>query len=361
MFSQVLHRTRAGGGPRGAGRRRLLITGTPGTGKRALGNYLAEERGFVHVDLDRASTRSHLLRSGEEALRTELAALAADSRKLVVTWTFTSEAQLPYVELMQSLGFEWIWTDSDRGAAYDALLAPGAAARGPRFVDAFEPDGRFRALETVTTELRRRRPIPLPMPTRVGVPAVSLMRPAWAGAAAFTVAAAAVAGAYIHGTFTPAQQPARVAVVHQEQPGILPVNGILVRGKSLGGVKLGDPASKVIVLWGRDYTVLAGHPTTWLYWSPTGDPFGAAVSFRNGVVTAVFTVGGIEGWRSSDGLRPGQTISRFNDPGPSTTQTACIGYGAISTRSGGAVTSIFMQGQSIYGFSLSRPYESICR
>jgi len=138
------------------------------------------------------------------------------------------------------------------------------------------------------------------------------------------------------------------------------VNGILVRGKSLGGVKLGESASAVRALWGSDYTVLPGQPTTWLYWSPTGDSFGAAVSFRHRVVTAVFTLGAITGWRTSDGVRPGQLLSTFNNPGPSTTQVACIGYGAVSTRSGSAVTSILMTGQSVYGFALTRPSEPVC-
>jgi hypothetical protein len=358
MLSQVLHRTRAGGVPRGTGRRRILITGTPGTGKRALGNYLAEERGFHHLDLDRGSMRAQFLRSGEEGLRTELAALAASNRKLVVTWTFASETQLAYVEVMQALGFEWIWTDSDRGAGYNTLIAQAATAREPRFVDAFEPDGHFRSLESVTLELRRRRPIPLPMPTKVRVPSVSRMRPVWAAVAAFAVAAAGTGGAYVAGVFTP--QAPRVVVSHQMQTGIFPVSGILVRGKSLGGVKLGESASAVRALWGSDYTVLPGVPTTWLYWSPTGDPFGAGVSFRHRVVTAVFTVGGIAGWRSTDGLRTRQLLAQFNDPGPSATQTACIGYGAVSTRSGSAVTSIFMQGNAVYGFGLTRPSEPVC-
>jgi hypothetical protein len=359
MLNQVLHRTRSSGMPRAAGRRRLLITGTPGTGKRALGNYLAEERGFVHLDLDRGSARAQFLRSGEEGLRTELATLAASNRKLVVTWTFASETQLAYVEVMQALGFEWIWTDSDRGAGYNTLIAQAATAREPRFVDAFEPDGSFRSLESVTGELRRRRPSPMPMPTKVRVPAASLMRPAWAGAAAFAVASAIFGGAYLAGALSPAE-PAR-STAHLLQVGIFPVNGILVRGKSLGGVQLGESASAVRALWGSDYTILPGQPTTWLYMSPTGAPFGAGVSFRHRAVTAVFTLGGIAGWRTNDGLRTRQLLTSFNDPGPSTTQTACIGYGAVSTRSGGAVTSIFMQGQAIYGFALTRPYEPICR
>ena len=50
---------------------------------------------------------------------------------------------------MQALGFEWIWTDSDRGAGYDA---PPKHAAEPRtqaaFVDALEFDGSFRPLES---------------------------------------------------------------------------------------------------------------------------------------------------------------------------------------------------------------------
>jgi hypothetical protein len=160
--------------------------------------------------------------------------------------------------------------------------------------------------------------------------------------------------------FTPTQ-PTRIVVARQTQPGIFPVNGVLVRGKSLGGVQLGESASDVRALWGSAYTVIGGAPTTWLYMSPTGESVGAYVSFRNGVVTAVVTLGAIEGWRTSDGLRPGQLLSRFNDPSPATTQVACNGYGAISSRTGSAVTSILTLGQAIYGFALTRPYESVCR
>ena len=121
--------------PRGGkGRRLLLITGTPGTGKRPLAGYLETQRDFVHVDLDSRETRTRLLRSGENELRSELATVTASNPKVVVTWTFTSETQLAYVEVMRSLGFEWIWMDSDRGAAFDALIARDSSVRPPRFV-----------------------------------------------------------------------------------------------------------------------------------------------------------------------------------------------------------------------------------
>jgi hypothetical protein len=133
---------------------------------------------------------------------------------------------------------------------------------------------------------------------------------------------------------------------------------VLVPGKSLGGIRLGDSGAKVLALWGRDYSRLPGRPMTWLYMSPTGDPYGAGVSFRDGKVTAIFTLGGIEGWRRSDGLRVGQLFSKFNDPKGKT--TACNGYGAISSHRADAVTSILTNGQSVYGFALTRPSEPVC-
>jgi hypothetical protein len=336
------------------GRRLLLITGTPGTGKRPLGAYLATERDFVHLDLDSRATRTKFLRAGEDELRRELDTVATGNRKVVVTWTFTSETQLAYVEVMRALGFEWIWMDGDRGAAYDAFVAE-TATNPPRFVDAFDPDGTFRALERVMDELRRRR-VPQRR-TRPKVRASRLSRPAWAGVAAFAVAGAVAGGTYLAGAFAPAPS-VRVSVAHRSQAGIFPVTGVLVPGQSLGGIRLGDSGGKVLTLWGRDFTMLPGQPMTWLYMSPTGDPYGAGVSFREGKVTAIFTLGGITGWHRSDGLRVGQLFSKFNDLNGRT--TACVGYGAISSHAPDAVTSILMQGQSVYGFALTRPSEPVC-
>ena len=38
----------------------------------------------------------------------------------------------------------------------------------------------------------------------------------------------------------------------------------------------------------------------------------------------------------------------------------CIGYGAMSMRTGQAVTSIYTTGEAVYGFALSRPSEPVC-
>jgi len=338
------------------GRRLILITGTPGTGKRPLGSYLETERGFVHVDLDNRESRTRFLLSGADALCTELATVTSTAKRIVVTWTFSAETQLEYVEAMRSLGFEWIWMDSDRGTAYDALVAQ-AATGPPRFLDDFEPAGTFRALEGVVDELRRRRRI-VKRRSRTRAGGGWMPRPALAGLVAFAAAGAALGGSYLAGAFDRAH-PVRVSVAQAKPTGIFPVNGVLVPGESLGGIRLGDSGGKVMQLWGRDYTMISGQPMTWIYMSPTGDPYGAAVSFREGKVTAIYTLGGITGWRRSDGLRVGQLFSTFNDP--QGRATACDGYGALSSHGPDAVTSILMQGQSVYGFALTRPTEPICR
>src|SRR5581483_8914394 len=284
------------------------------------------------------------------------------------TWTVASETQLPYIEALRSLGFEWVWMDSDRGAAYDAVIARDAPVKPPLFVDAFEVDGRFRALEAITGELRRRRaPLPrapLPLPrrpaARLRIAPPPFRRPAWAGVAAFAAAAAAAGGAYLAGAFAPSQT-ARVSLAHRALPAQLPVSAVFVPGKSLGGIALGATEAEVRAAWGHRFTVCQGcTPTTWFYMSPTGDPFGAGVSFRHGRVTAVFTLGSPRGWHMPDGVRVGQLLSRFNDPDPSSTATACSGYGAISTPSADAVSSILTIGQAAYGFALTPPSDPVC-
>jgi len=334
------------------GRRLLLITGTPGTGKRQLGAYLESEREFVHVDLDSRRTRAQFLRGGEDELRRELASVTTSTRKVVVTWTFASETQLAYVEVMRDLGFEWVWMDGDRGAAYDSFVDENATDP-PRFVDAFEAESRFRALEALVGELRRRRVLVPRRPRRKA----GALRPALAGLVAFTAVGAAAGGAYLAGAFTPAHT-VRVVASNPNPPGIFPVDGVLIPGESLGGIRLGDSGGKVLARWGRDFTMLPGRPMTWLYMSPTGDPYGAGVSFSDGKVIAIFTLGQIKGWHRNDGLRTGQLFEKFNDQ--SGTATACVGYGALSTRKGNVVTSILTNGQSIYGFALTRPRVPVC-
>jgi len=144
------------------------------------------------------------------------------------------------------------------------------------------------------------------------------------------------------------------------RPPALPVHGILVSGQSLGGVHLGDTANTVRVLWGHKFTICEGcKPTTWFYFRTKGDPVGAGVTFRHGRVTGIYTLGMTHGWRTADGVKVGDILSSpaLNDQGK---WKLCAGYSAKSKRSSNAVTSILTVGPAVYGFSLTRPNESIC-
>lgn len=46
---------------------------------------------------------------------------------------------------------------------------------------------------------------------------------------------------------------------------------------------------------------------------------------------------------------------------PDMTARGCVGYSAFTSRSAGAVTSVYVFGEIVYGFALSRPSEPVCR
>jgi hypothetical protein len=143
----------------------------------------------------------------------------------------------------------------------------------------------------------------------------------------------------------------------------LPQKGVLVPGKSLAGIRLGDPQPRVIQLWGEDYRVCDWcDQQTWLYTYRDPDGIGAAVSFRNNRVVAVFTLGTPFGWKTTDGLRLGEALTRADGLYESLTWKPCIGYIAMTLkRTASVVTSIYTDGNTIYGFALTHPAQPVCQ
>ena len=114
--------------------------------------------------------------------------------------------------------------------------------------------------------------------------------------------------------------------------------------------------------WGRSYricpkNVCKGTDTVWYYVYGGSEPLGAAVRFNPaGRVNAVFTLGSPAGWRSAQGLLIGQGVSDAQRLyGSNLKWSVCIGYGAMSMRTGKAITSIYTSGESIYGFAITSP------
>lgn len=143
-----------------------------------------------------------------------------------------------------------------------------------------------------------------------------------------------------------------------------PQRGVLVPGKSLAGVQLGDSQATVKARWGGRYRVCSqcGEPTWYfIYDGPKDEPLGAGVTFRAGKVAAVFTLGSPTGWHTTQGLLLGEQIDRVRELYGSLKWRLCIGYGALTMRKPGVVTSIYTNGEAVYGFALTRPYESVCQ
>ena len=149
----------------------------------------------------------------------------------------------------------------------------------------------------------------------------------------------------------------------------LPLRGVLVPGKSLAGVALGDSAASVKGRWGTSYRICkscnekTSGRETWFYtYLRDAQSLGVAVNFnRRGNVVAVFTLGSPAGWRTQEGLLLGEQIDRIKDLYGSLTWRVCIGYGALSMRRPGVVTSIYTTGEAVYGFALTVPNEPVCQ
>lgn len=354
----------------------MLLVGTPGSGKRALGNYLAERSDFIHLDFENRRIRRWVLDSGSGVLRGALRACRRERRGVVITWNVGVPGQFEQVERLRGLGFECLWLDADGGASCQTYLGERVSrARRFRVVDAFEADGRFQSLERVASTVLERPPRAALTPVlqaAVGrahrggrVIGRQIRTPVAVGVGL----AAAVAGSSLAVIFavpwsTPAAPPRHAAaaapMAFAFTPGALPRQGELVPGRSLAGIALGDTMATVRKTWGRHYVVYKS--SEWFYFLPGGNPAGAGVEFHAGKVVAVFTLGSPFGWQTDKGLKVGELLP--TPPivkHPTARWEACSGYGAHSSPAhNGAVTSIFTEGLAVYGFELSRPSVSPC-
>ena len=159
-----------------------------------------------------------------------------------------------------------------------------------------------------------------------------------------------------------------------KREGAFPKQGILVVGKSLGRVQLGQTQAQVRKLWGGDFDLCVRSfckDPTWLYFlapgtiAPDVDPVhgvvGAGVRFRNNRVVAVFTLGATLGWRTAEGLNVADPSSRVADLYGEPSYKNCIGYQAYSLRGGGDVTTIYLTSGVVYGFALTSPGIPVCQ
>ena len=141
-----------------------------------------------------------------------------------------------------------------------------------------------------------------------------------------------------------------------------PKAGVLVPGRSLGGVSPGMTESQVRDAWGSRFGVCRDcrGRTTWYFNRERFHPQGAGVELRGTRVVAAFTLWKPPGWRTSDGLALGEPEARITEVYGALTRVECGGYSALTMRSARTVTAFYVYEGRLWGFGLMRPDALVC-
>lgn len=112
----------------------VLLSGIPATGKSTYGRWLAETKGFVHVDVEAPGALvTHSLdvawrgmfKTG--AVRAFIDQVGQLGTEVAIDWGFPPTC-LPVVRAIQAAGVGTWWFDGDRAAARRAFLARGTVS-----------------------------------------------------------------------------------------------------------------------------------------------------------------------------------------------------------------------------------------
>ena len=141
-----------------------------------------------------------------------------------------------------------------------------------------------------------------------------------------------------------------------------PRAGIVVPGKTLGGLALGATRTEVRTAWGSRFGVCRDcRQQTWYFNLRRFEPQGTGVAFRRGRVVALFTVWSPLGWHTDRGLQIGDPAARIAGLYGPLLRTNCGTYAVLRLRSGRTATSFYVVDEQVWGFGLSRLAEPACR
>jgi hypothetical protein len=134
----------------------------------------------------------------------------------------------------------------------------------------------------------------------------------------------------------------------------LPPAGTFVPGRSLAGVRLGEPAAEVRAQLGRDFGLCRGCArTTWYFTYRRFDDKGLAVELTRGRVSAVYTLWKPPGWHTKSGLSLGAPQANV----PHAIPVTCSGYEAFVS----GTSVYYVVGGTLWGFGLVQRGRSPCR
>lgn len=141
-----------------------------------------------------------------------------------------------------------------------------------------------------------------------------------------------------------------------------PKHGVLVAGRTLGGIELGATKAEVTRAWGKRHGVCRScSSTTWYFTFAPFEPQGAAVAFRGNRAVAVYTLWSPAGWHTRDGLELGDPQTAMFPLYRALDRLICVGYDAWTQTRDGTVTAFYVHKNAVWGFGLLRAGEAVCR
>jgi hypothetical protein len=141
-----------------------------------------------------------------------------------------------------------------------------------------------------------------------------------------------------------------------------PDAGVLVLGRSLGGVGLGMTVGQVEARWGHASRRCRSCPRpTLLFNSVPFRPEGAAVELAAGRVSAVYTLWAPAGWHTAEGVQVGESATEATAVYGPLGRVRCKGYYGLTIRSAHAVNVVYVVGTDVWGLGLLRRGANVCR
>lgn len=141
-----------------------------------------------------------------------------------------------------------------------------------------------------------------------------------------------------------------------------PDAGVLVPGRSLGGVRLGWTLRQVEGAWGTEHGRCRSCSATTVYFNRVPfRPEGAGVTLRRGRVVTIFTLWAPRAWHTDRGLYVGEPEHRVRATYTIARRARCAGYEGLELQVGPARTVVYVVDGKVWGFGLSRLTEPVCR
>jgi hypothetical protein len=140
-----------------------------------------------------------------------------------------------------------------------------------------------------------------------------------------------------------------------------PRTGVVVEGRTFGGLPLGLTQTQVRTRWGRRFGVCRDClAPTWYYTFRAYQGQGIGIQFRHGRSVAYFTLGAPH-WRTGKGLAVGNPVASIQKAYGSIPTINCTGYTVEQAVFRGKLLIVYLNAGQVYGLGLSEPDVNPCR